>query len=132
MWALGWGDVQVRQLGPGANWLGLGSCMDTATDFSSFETGYRRSGGGISRYNRATSALRRAQEEAAKFACRVVPPRRVGTDSGDTEPLEGRRLQAAYRYAEAVWQVEADRLMAARSDELGRRVSRVHTLGASG
>ncbi|WGX95842.1 hypothetical protein [Nocardioides sp. L-11A] len=64
-------------------------------------------------YGSATRALRRAHQQATQGTERITRQIAAGVVPDGEELARYRRLSAALRYAEAVWLVEADLLVAA-------------------
>ncbi|GAA3661864.1 hypothetical protein GCM10022237_22130 [Nocardioides ginsengisoli] len=85
---------------------------------------HRRDEGGTASetaYDKATRALQLALERANQAAARIMQGWAAGVIPDERDIAHYRRLSAALRYAEAVWQVEADLLVAAGERELRRR-----------
>ena len=69
-------------------------------------------------YDRAASALRLALERSNQTADRIIRRWAAGRPPTEPELAEYRRRSAALKYAEAVWQAEADALIVLASREL--------------
>jgi hypothetical protein len=85
---------------------------------------HRRDEGGTASegaYDKATRALQLALERANQAAAGILQGWAAGVIPDERDIARYRRLSAALRYAEAVWQVEAEQLVAAGEQELRRR-----------
>jgi hypothetical protein len=69
-------------------------------------------------YDRAARALQLALERANGAADRLTRRWAAGIAPSEEDVADYRRLSAALTYAESVWQVEAELLVAAGTEEL--------------
>ncbi|MBV6727106.1 hypothetical protein KWG65_01740 [Nocardioides daeguensis] len=73
---------------------------------------------GETAYGRASLALQRAQERAAQAALRMTHQFLAGIEPAEADVAQFRRHSAGLRFAEAVWRVEAENLVAAGMSQL--------------
>lgn len=67
---------------------------------------------GETAYGRALLALQRAQERVGQAAVRMTHQFLAGIEPAEADVAEFRRRSAGLRFAEAVWRVEAESLVA--------------------